>query len=399
MYSQPQVSRSFVDRGTITAHSKFVNVNQTLVEIREKSIPSNLIPPIWSLKTLTSFLDVAAIMLSGKAHSQSFRATILIVAFSLSVILYTGFIHQESIANRFRTAKIPDLGNWVFNKPVDTIPKKIWYKLGPKGKTEQVREWTKTCIEQNPDYQYEFMTDSSGDEFVQKTFSATRPDIVEVYMNLTVPILKADLLRYLLLFAKGGVYADLDATCEGVPMDEWIPAQYKQSTDLVVGWEFDWRFDQSYIHQFASWTIMSKPGVRHMMMVINDIVESVHTARALNKVNINELTSEMVGDIVDFTGPRRLTRSVIKSLEMTLRRPIERTEIENIKDPVLVDNVLILPGYAFSSAIEDFSDLEGGQPGPSLVLHHYAGSWKNKQGGELARRGPMRIADAPKLLV
>ncbi|KAJ4390797.1 hypothetical protein N0V93_004395 [Gnomoniopsis smithogilvyi] len=330
-------------------------------------------------------------MLSKKAHSQSFRATVILVAFSLSAILYTGFVHQEFLADRFKTAKIPELGNWIFHKTDGSIPKKIWYKLGPKGKTDDVRNWTKTCIEQNPAYKHEFVTDITGDEFVQKTFSAKRPDIVEVYMNLTVPILKADLLRYLLLYAEGGVYNDLDVTCEGVPMDEWIPVQYRQNASLVVGWEFDWRYDESYIHEFASWTIMSKPGVPHLLMVINDIIEAVHTARAVNKVaNINELTSQMVGDIVDFTGPRRLTRSIVKSLEMTLRRPIARQEIENIRDPVLVDNVLILPGYAFSSVVEDFSDLEGGQPGPSLVLHHYAGSWKNKHGGELARRKPMR---------
>ncbi|KAJ4425108.1 hypothetical protein N0V82_000163 [Gnomoniopsis sp. IMI 355080] len=327
----------------------------------------------------------------------SFKATIFLVSISLSVILYTGLAHREFIADRLKTAKLPELGNWpgVFHKPTDRIPKQIWYKLGPKGKTDDVREWTQTCIEQNPGYRHEFVTDSWGDQYVEKTFSATRPDIVEVYTSLTVPIIKADLLRYLLLYAEGGVYSDLDVTCEGVPMDEWVPVEYQQNASLVVGWEFDWRFDENYIHQFASWTILSKPGVHHMMMVINDIVEAVHTARAVNNVAINELTSAMVGDIVDFTGPRRLTRSIIKSLEMTMHRPIARQEIENIRDPVLVDNVLILPGYAFSSVVEDFSNLEGGQPGPSLVRHHYAGSWKNEHGGELARRRPKRRDSQP----
>lgn len=325
-------------------------------------------------------------------HSRFFKASVILISVSLSAILYTGLIHQEVISDRFNIAKtIPKIGDLLFSRPTDKIPKKIWYKLGPKGKTADVLEWTSTCIEQNPAYEYEFMTDKSGDEYVQKTFTATRPDIVEVYMNLTVPILKADLLRYLLLYTEGGVYSDLDVSCEGVPIDNWIPAEIKEETSLVVGWEFDWGLDDRYIHEFASWTIMSKPGVNHMMMVINDIVEAVHTARAENKVaNIAELTPIMVGDIVDFTGPRRLTRSIVKSLEMTLHRPIERQEIENIKDPVLVDNVLILPGYAFSSVVEDFSNLPGGQPGPTLVVHHYAGSWKNEHGGELAKRRPRR---------
>lgn len=38
------------------------------------------------------------------------------------------------------------------------FPKKIWYKLGPKGMNEQIEAWTSTCIDQNPDYEYEFLT-------------------------------------------------------------------------------------------------------------------------------------------------------------------------------------------------------------------------------------------------
>lgn len=38
------------------------------------------------------------------------------------------------------------------------FPKKVWYKLGPKGMSEQIEAWTSTCIDQNPDYEYEFLT-------------------------------------------------------------------------------------------------------------------------------------------------------------------------------------------------------------------------------------------------
>lgn len=326
-------------------------------------------------------------MLAKSPYSLSLKAKIILITILLSATLYTGLVHQEFIAERFNVEKISKLSSSIFQKPDDAIPRKIWYKLGPKGKNDDIREWTGSCIDQNPGWKYEFLTDASGDKYVEKMFSSTRPDIVEVYLSLTVPILKADLLRYLLLYAEGGVWSDLDVSCEGIPMDDWIPAQYKKNSSLVVGWEFDWGLGEDYIHEFASWTIMSKPRSPHMLMVINDIVEAVHTAQAENKVaTINDLTPPMVGDIVDFTGPRRMTRSIVKSLELTLRRPIARKEIENIRDPVLVEDVLILPGYAFSSAANDFSNLEGGQPGPTLLTHHYAGSWKNEHGGELAKR-------------
>lgn len=108
----------------------------------------------------------------------------------------------------------------------------------------------------------------------------------------------------------------------------------------------------------------------------------MYIAQANNNVaSLAELTPAMVGDIVDFTGPRRFTRSLLQSLANTLRHNIERDSIENILEPVLLDNVLILPGNAFANATNHFEEL--GEPsGPVLVTHHYAGSWKNAYGGE-----------------
>lgn len=236
------------------------------------------------------------------------------------------------------------------------------------------------------------MQDTTAEEYVKRTFSAARPDIVDVYTHLTVPILKADLLRYLLLYTEGGIWSDLDVSCEqGIPISEWIPEPYRSSSaatspvDLVVGYEFDAGFSDYYFHEFATWTIMSKPGVSHMLVIINDIIQSVYTAQANN--NVASLTPAMVGDVVDFTGPRRFTRSLIQSLVNTLGHSIDRNSIENILEPVLLDNVLILPGNAFANATNHFEEL-GESSVPVLVTHHYAGSWKNSYGGEKVDEEP-----------
>lgn len=319
------------------------------------------------------------------SRTRGFKIAAVAISAALAFLFYTEYVHSQlSIRRHF-----PKLGQqiWSPSRPakIDSIPKKIWYKLGPKGKNAEIEEWTGTCINQNPDYQFEFVTDDWADKWVATTFSSTRPDIVEVYLQLTIPILKADLLRYLLLWVEGGIWSDLDVSCDGVPIDDWTPPEYKQNASIVVGWEFDYGWDETYFHEFASWTILSKPGVSHMLMVIDDIIDAVHQVAAAQNLPIEGLTPPMVGDIVDFTGPRRLTRSLIKSVEMTLGRAVPRREIENIREPKLIDNVLILPGQAFSDATNDFSK-DGGRPGPVLVTHHYAGSWKNDRGGEVAER-------------
>jgi len=65
------------------------------------------------------------------------------------------------------------------------IPKTLWYKLGPKGLNEQTRAWTDTCINRNPDYHVNFLTDHSADVYVQQRFGSSRPDLVEIYHGLS----------------------------------------------------------------------------------------------------------------------------------------------------------------------------------------------------------------------
>ena len=65
------------------------------------------------------------------------------------------------------------------------------------------------------------------------------PDVVEAYQALPLNILKADFFRYLILLARGGVYADIDTTALK-PAMEWLPGGFKASTvGLVVGIEAD----------------------------------------------------------------------------------------------------------------------------------------------------------------
>jgi alpha 1,6-mannosyltransferase len=45
-----------------------------------------------------------------------------------------------------------------------------------------------------------FHEDISGHTYVKETFRS-RPEIIETYLALALPILKVDLFRYLLLFA------------------------------------------------------------------------------------------------------------------------------------------------------------------------------------------------------
>ncbi|TVY75690.1 Initiation-specific alpha-1,6-mannosyltransferase [Lachnellula suecica] len=273
--------------------------------------------------------------------------------------------------------------------PAATIPKKLWYKLGPNGLNSELQGYVNTCLSKNPEFHHEFLTDLSGDAFVKEHF-ASRPDIVETFLALRIPIVKADILRYLILYEKGGTWNDLDITCEDVPIREWIPAQYKESTGLLVGLEFD---VDIWVRQFASWTIMAKPKSPHILMVVDDCLEAVREKTREHNVGVDGLQVSMIGDIVDFSGPRRLTRGVLKSLSLILNQKVDNDNISAVSEPRLIGDVLVMPDYSFANSMnEQFGDSGKGQ---RLVTHHYAGSWKNDHGGQELSNSVSLVPSSP----
>ncbi len=261
------------------------------------------------------------------------------------------------------------------------IPKKIWYKLGRYGLEEDFQNWTDTCITQNPDYHPTFLTDESADTWVRKHF-ASRPDIVSIYTGLSIPIVKADLIRYMLLYIEGGIWSDLDVECLGVPMDSWVPGEFTSKAGLVVGWEFDACYKSEEFCQFASWTIMAKPGSRHLLHTINDIVAETKDIMAFYEVPVSEITMDMILDIIKFSGPKKLTKSVYASLSKSMGSVV-KPNTQQLVRPKLVGDVLILPGQSFSAWVHRYNpEFEKVLP-PKLVRHHYASSWRNDFGGEV----------------
>lgn len=182
----------------------------------------------------------------------------------------------------------------------------------------------------------------------------------------------------------GGIWSDLDVSCEEIPIEAWIPAQFRGKADLVVGWEFDVGWTPGIVRQFASWVIMARPGSPHMLTVIEGIVDALHEIMRKEHVGIENVTLNMTGDVVDFSGPRRLTTGVFKSLEYTLDRTVSPDEVKEIIQPALLGDVLVMPGRSFAASSNDYAKNgeRSGLISPQLVSHHYAGTWKNDNGGE-----------------
>jgi mannosyltransferase OCH1-like enzyme len=97
----------------------------------------------------------------------------------------------------------------------EKFPRKIWqsWKVDPTRFEHRDNERARTWTVKNPGYRYEVLTDDNADQYVEHHFGPlglNRPDIVNVYKSLNAKIIKSDLLRYLIMYVEGGVYADID---------------------------------------------------------------------------------------------------------------------------------------------------------------------------------------------
>jgi mannosyltransferase OCH1-like enzyme len=259
---------------------------------------------------------------------------------------------------------------------VDGFPPHSWQTTGPKPITEEQSSDIASWREKHPFFSFTLMTDEQGDSFVSEYY-AKRSDIVDLFLRLPIPIIKADLFRCLVLVEKGGVCTDIDVLCL-MPMSTWLPAQHANaidSIDLIVGLEFDMQFRGEGVEvasQFTNWIIASKPGNKYLMYMVNSTVADIYAVAKKNNVKIEDLELWMFPDVVNIAGPKKMTIAILESLSGAMNQLVDDRMISDTKEPRLVGDVLVMPNNAFA-------DWQAGYPtdrGSVLVRHHYAGSWK-----------------------
>lgn len=281
-------------------------------------------------------------------------------------------------------------------RPEKGFPKNVWqtWKVGLDDETfpHAYVEHQKTWEDVNPDYRHYVISDPQCDVMVNRLFESI-PDVVEAWNSMPKSILKADFFRYLILFARGGVYSDID-TRSLKPISLWVSAEstlYSKPNNagLVVGIEADpdrpdWNDWYARRIQFCQWTIQAKVG--HPML--RDLIVKI-TELTLERKRNGQLTSVLGkdggGDIMNWTGPGIFTDMVFEYMNGPFSdsvspdgepiQPISWQVFTGMRVPILIDDVLILPITSFSPNVGqmgagDISDKW------AYVHHLFSGSWK-----------------------
>ena len=292
---------------------------------------------------------------------------------------------SQTVPSSFINYAVPD--------EIEGFTPHVWQTSGPQVLTAEQRNDIASWRAKHPFFNFTMMTDDQGDSFVREHFPH-RPDIVDLFLQLPIPIFKADLFRYLVLVAKGGIYADIDVFCEQ-PISTWLPPEHLSSINsisLIIGLEFDFEFrgeGTEVASQFANWVIASKPGNKRLQHVVDSAVSGIYAIAKEHNVDIEKVELWMFPDVVNVAGPKRMTIAVLESLSEDLKRLVDDRMISSAKEPRLVGDVLIMPNNAFAA-------MQAGYPtdrGPVLVTHHYTGSWKEAADAAKAQKQSGRVAE------
>jgi mannosyltransferase OCH1-like enzyme len=268
------------------------------------------------------------------------------------------------------------------------FPKKIWqtWKVDPLDFDERdsgrARTWTST----NPGYRYEVLTDGNDMDWVETHYGPdgeNRPDIVETYRTLNATIIKADLLRYLVMYVAGGIYADIDVSAKK-PIDEWIPEHFNETdVDMIISVEID---EPTFVNHtilgpksmsFCQWTFASKPRQPVMMRLIEHVLHWLNEVSQRQNKPISDIELNF-DEVITGTGPSAFTNAFLSEMTAQTRKQMVWDTFHNLTEPVLVGNILVMTVFAFAAG-QGHSNSGNHDDPRVLVQHHYhASKWPSR---------------------
>ena len=116
------------------------------------------------------------------------------------------------------------------NKP---IPRIIWqtaksHKPAPPASQKIINSWKKL----NPEWRRHLLDDEELEIFMRTHFNNT---VVESFLNLPLPVMRADFFRVAVMYYEGGIYADVDVELKQ-PIQKWDNNAIDKC-EVVIGME------------------------------------------------------------------------------------------------------------------------------------------------------------------
>ncbi|KAI9152326.1 putative initiation-specific alpha-1,6-mannosyltransferase [Paramyrothecium foliicola] len=260
-----------------------------------------------------------------------------------------------------------------------SIPRHVWqiFFEPPGGDSHDQLRYVVDWKELAPEFEYTLVESELGDEFVRKNFDG---ETFEIYHMLRNPGMKSDLLRYLILWAEGGYYSDLD-TKPVRPLIEWLPADLHSSIRLVIAPEHDDGVNAygTWPHpvQFCQWTMVAAPGHVALRRMVQRALTGLEDLATAQGVGIDYL-SPSDKQVWNATGPPAWTEIIFETIKEAAPEITSYKDLSRLEEPRIFGDILLLPLDAFMTLSTEMRVLKGAG-GHQLVHHDFAGAWKSFQ--------------------
>lgn len=167
-------------------------------------------------------------------------------------------------------------------------------------------------------------------------------------------MLRADLLRYMLLESEGGIYSDL-STIGIKPVSEWIPPNLASKIHAIIAIEHDNREDiedpypdiqapRLHFSQRIIATSRGHPLMSHMITNVMDALQALAVDK--NATTIAELRPTD-DEVVRVSGEGVWTRAVLKTLGERMGEEMGMGNSTGMRGPRVFGDVLVLPVGGF----------------------------------------------------
>ncbi|KAK5081388.1 hypothetical protein LTR70_000993 [Exophiala xenobiotica] len=300
-------------------------------------------------------------MLSGR-HSVwanlRFKATASAIFCPLALFLV---IEREDVTARLRPS--PTQGS-----RLPSISKNIWHIFLHKQEIKpSLRPAIHSWAELNLDHDYHLVETVQATDILFDLYR-DRPDIVHTFQKLESTVMRADFLRYVLLARHGGVYTDVDTQALR-PINEWIPPEYNDSTRVVTGVEYDQLDDTE--------RDVAMPHCSRSASGLSSRPRTIHCSADFYKTDVEHLRPTDK-EVITTTGPALWTASVIKYLRGRGYHNVSYSDFSRLREPKLMDDVLILPIDAFGVGQPHSNSSESAEGAPdALAQHLFSMSWRH----------------------
>ena len=245
---------------------------------------------------------------------------------------------------------------------------------------ESLRPLEASWSEKHPGFVHEVVTDDAAKNLIKYLYAGL-PEVVEAFISMPLPVLKADFFRYLILYARGGIYSDIDTSALKAAT-EWLPETLDRTTvGLIIGIEADpdradWHEWYSRRIQFCQWTIQAKPGHPVLRDAIAFITEEALRMKRLNILKEGKLDKT----VMEFTGPAVWTDAVFRYLNNAdyfdgiggAKLNVTATNFTGLTTQKKIGDVVVLPITSFSPGV---GQMGANEPDDALafVKHEFEG--------------------------